>query len=99
MKIWGFGDKYLLVTNRYDCLSVNLFQRDVEIAILLLQSEIYRLPYIHMMQNNSTSMDRDKNSIQMGYQYKNLFVCCLFVYLHFRQSFISVAACTSGYRH
>ena len=99
MKIWGFDDKYLLVTNRYGCLSVNLFQRDVEIAILRLQSEIYRLPYIHMMQNNSTSMDRDKNSIQMGYQYKNPFVCCLFVYLHFRQSFISVAVCTSGYRH
>ena len=38
-------------------------------------------------------MDRYKNSIQMGYQCKNPFVCCLFVYLHFRQSLISVAVC------
>lgn len=45
-------------------------------------SEIYRLPYIHLMQNNSASMDRDKNSIQMGYQCKNPFVCCLFVFFY-----------------
>ena len=66
-------------------------------------------------------MDRDKNSIQMGYQCKNPFafakllplnivckqplcslnrnfVCCLFVYLHFRQSLISVAVCGFKYR-
>ena len=36
-------------------------------------SEIYRLPYIHLLQNNSALMDRDKNSIQMGYQCKNPF--------------------------
>ena len=36
-------------------------------------SEIYRLPYIHLMQNNSAPMDRNKNSIQMGYQCKNPF--------------------------
>ena len=43
-------------------------------------------------------MDRYKNSIQMGYQCKNPFVCCLFVYLHFRQSLISVAVCGFKYR-
>ena len=63
-------------------------------------SEIYRLPYIHLLQNNSAPMDRNKNSIQKGYQCKNPFVCCLFyLYLHFRQSFISVAVCISEYRH
>ena len=36
-------------------------------------SEIYRLPYIHLMQNNSAPMDRNKNSTQMGYQCKNPF--------------------------
>lgn len=36
-------------------------------------SEIYRLPYIHLLQNNSAPMDRSKNSIQMGYQCKNPF--------------------------
>ena len=50
------------------------------------------------MQNNSAPMDRNKNSIQMGYQCKNPFVCCLFVYLHFRQSLISVAVCGFKYR-
>lgn len=50
------------------------------------------------MQNNSAPMDRYKNSIQMGYQCKNPFVCCLFVYLHFRQSLISVAVCGFKYR-
>ena len=44
-------------------------------------SEINRLPYIHLMQNNSAPMDRNKNSIQMGYQCKNPFVCCLFILL------------------
>lgn len=35
-------------------------------------------------------MDRSKNSIQMGYQCKNPFVCCLFIFstfssvVHFR---------------
>ena len=43
-------------------------------------------------------MDRYKNSIQMGYQCKNPFVCCLFVYLHFRQSLISIAVCGFKYR-
>ena len=43
-------------------------------------------------------MDRNKNSIQMGYQSKNPFVCCLFLYLHFRQSLISVAVCGFKYR-
>ena len=28
-------------------------------------------------------MDRDKNSIQMGYQCKNPFVCCLFIFYIF----------------
>ena len=45
-------------------------------------SEIYRLPYIHLMQNNSAPMDRNKNSIQMGYQCKNPFVCCLFIFFY-----------------
>lgn len=27
-------------------------------------------------------MDRNKNSIQMGYQCKNPFVCCLFIYFY-----------------
>lgn len=45
-------------------------------------SEIYRLPYIHLLQNNSALMDRDKNSIQMGYQCKNPFVCCLFIFIY-----------------
>ena len=41
-------------------------------------SEIYRLPYISLLQNNSTPMDRSKNSIQMGYQCKNpLYAVCL----------------------
>ena len=31
------------------------------------------MPYIHLQQNNSASMDRNKNSIQMGYQCKNPF--------------------------
>lgn len=46
-------------------------------------SEIYRLPYIHLLQNNSAPMDRNKNSIQMGYQCKNPFVCCLFIFYIF----------------
>ena len=45
-------------------------------------SEIYRLPYIHLLQNNSAPMDRSKNSIQMGYQCKNPFVCCLFIFFY-----------------
>ena len=45
-------------------------------------SEIYRLPYIHLLQNNSAPMDRNKNSIQMGYQCKNPFVCCLFIFIY-----------------
>ena len=45
-------------------------------------SEIYRLPYIHLLQNNSTPMDRNKNSIQMGYQCKTPFVCCLFIFIY-----------------
>lgn len=27
-------------------------------------------------------MDRSKNSIQMGYQCKNPFVCCLFIFIY-----------------
>ena len=27
-------------------------------------------------------MDRNKNSIQMGYQCKNPFVCCLFIFIY-----------------
>ncbi len=52
-------------------------------------SEIYRLPYIHLLQNNSAPMDRNKNSIQMGYQCKNPFVCCLFIlfYIFVSRSF------------
>ena len=46
-------------------------------------SEIYRLPYISMMQNNSAPMDRNKNGIQTGYQCKNPFVCCLFIFFYF----------------
>ena len=66
---------------------------------IFVGSEIYRLPYIHLLQNNSAPMNRNKNSIQMGYQCKNPFVCCLFIFdLHFRQSFISVAVCISEYR-
>ena len=45
-------------------------------------SEIYRLPYIHLLQNNSAPMDRNKNSIQKGYQCKDPFVCCLFVFFY-----------------
>ena len=45
-------------------------------------SEIYRLPYIHLLQNNSAPMNRNKNSIQMGYQCKNPFVCCLFIFFY-----------------
>ena len=45
-------------------------------------SEIYRLPYIHLLQNNSAPIDRNKNSIQMGYQCKNPFVCCLFIFIY-----------------
>ena len=40
------------------------------------------MPYIHLLQNNSALMDRDKNSIQMGYQCKNPFVCCLFIFFY-----------------
>ena len=51
-------------------------------------SEIYRLPYIHLLQNNSALMDRDKNSIQMGYQCKTrLYAVCLSTFssvAHFR---------------
>lgn len=43
-------------------------------------------------------MDRYKNSIQKGSYIDNPFVCCLFVYLHFRQSLISVAVCGFKYR-
>ena len=32
-------------------------------------------------------MDRNKNSIQMGYQCKNPFVCCLFIYIFVSRSF------------
>ena len=35
-----------------------------------------------MMHNNSAPMDRNKNSIQMGYQCKNPFVCCLFIFIY-----------------
>ena len=45
-------------------------------------SEIYRLPYIHLLHNNSATMDRNKNSVQMGYQCKNPFVCCLFIFFY-----------------
>ena len=45
-------------------------------------SEICRLPYIHLLQNNSAPMNRNKNSIQMGYQCKNPFVCCLFIFIY-----------------
>ncbi len=45
-------------------------------------SEIYRLPYISMMQNNSAPMNRNKNSIQMGYQCKDPFVCCPFIFFY-----------------
>ena len=45
-------------------------------------SEIYRLPYISLLQNNSAPMDRHKNSIQKGYQRKNPFVCCLFIFIY-----------------
>ena len=40
------------------------------------------MPYIHLQQNNSAPMDRNKNSIQMGYQCKNPFVCCLFIFIY-----------------
>ena len=40
------------------------------------------MPYIHLLQNNSAPMDRSKNSIQMGYQCKNPFVCCLFIFFY-----------------
>ena len=40
------------------------------------------MPYIHLLQNNSAPMDRNKNSIQMGYQCKNPFVCCLFIFIY-----------------
>lgn len=43
-------------------------------------------------------MDRYKSSIQMCYQCKDPFVCCLFDYLHFRQSLISVVVCGFKYR-
>ena len=46
------------------------------------RSEICRLPYIHLLHNNSAPMDRNKNSIQMGYQCKNSFVCCLFIFIY-----------------
>ena len=45
-------------------------------------SEIYRLPYIHLLQNNSAPMDCNQNCIQMGYQCKNPFVCCLFIFIY-----------------
>ncbi len=32
-------------------------------------------------------MDRSKNSIQKGYQCKNPFVCCLFIYIFVSRSF------------
>ena len=32
-------------------------------------------------------MDRNKNSIQMGYQCKDSFVCCLFIYIFVSRSF------------
>ena len=45
-------------------------------------SEICRLPYIHLMQKNSAPMDRNKNSIQSGYQLFNPIVCCLFIFIY-----------------
>ena len=45
-------------------------------------SEICRLPYIHLMQKNSVPMDRNKNSIQSGYQLFNPIVCCLFIFIY-----------------
>ena len=62
---------------------------------ILERSKNYR---ISIYSSTTNPMDRNKNSIQMGYQSKNPFVCCLFVYLHFRQSLISVAVCGFKYR-
>lgn len=52
-------------------------------------SEIYRLPYISLLQNNSAPMDRHKNSIQTGSYIDNPFVCCLsiFIYIFVSRSF------------
>ena len=40
------------------------------------------MPNIHLIQNNSAPMDRNKNSIQMGSYIDNPFVCCLFIFIY-----------------
>ena len=70
----------------YSALALNNIQASLiflaRLCYIFGGSEIYRLPYIHLMQNNSVTMDRNHNSIQMGYQCKNPFVCCLFIFIY-----------------
>ena len=83
------ADKSLLYLSQariYSALALKNIQASLmflaRLCYIFGGSEIYRLPYISMMQNNSAPMDRNKNSIQMGYQCKNPFVCCLFIFIY-----------------
>ena len=83
------ADKSLLYLSQariYSALALKNIQASLmflaRLCYIFGGSEIYRLPYIHLLQNNSVPMDRNKNSIQMGYQCKNPFVCCLFIFFY-----------------
>ena len=74
------ADKSLLYLSQariYSALALKNIQASLmflaRLCYIFGGSEIYRLPYIHLLQNNSAPMDRSKNSIQMGYQCKNPF--------------------------
>lgn len=78
---------YLSQARIYSALALKNIQASLmflaRLCYIFGGSEIYRLPYIHLLQNNSAPMDRSKNSIQMGYQCKKPFVCCLFIFYIF----------------
>lgn len=74
------ADKSLLYLSQariYSALALKNIQASLmflaRLCYIFGGSEIYRLSYIHLLQNNSALMDRDKNSIQKGYQCKNPF--------------------------
>ena len=62
-------------------------------------SEICRLPYIHLLQNNSPLWIEARTAYKWVINVRTrLYAVCL-SFLHFRQSFISVAVCIFKYRH
>ena len=85
---WMAADEpvYIWASSNMFCARIEKHSSKLDVSRSLVYifggSEIYRLLYIHLLQNNSAPMDRNKNSIQMGYQCKNPFVCCLFIFIY-----------------